>query len=243
MEAAATTVAIFAAKQYSTVALQFLTETLSNTFWKSTAPDKCKLIREEIKHIVPLSEIQVIHALTGTCVHLRERSPLIETLLTNLNDEAAKIHHELHLIRLAILEYEEPWTRRPYYGVFSFFSRSLDVSENISKIKEATTELRRNFNYINQWIQTGITLDRFNRQIEQEQKTCTSSITPSNEGIEGTTTLKAFSPKTIQQQQPAPFPKSQQCLSSIQISDPKMIDKMYQITRSPTVDATSMTMI
>lgn len=234
MQAAATSVALFVTKQYSTVALQYLVDSLSNTFWKSTAPDTCRLIREEVKRIVPLSEIQVIYALSASCSKLRERSPLIETLLTNLSEEAAKIHHELHLIRLAILEHEQPWSQRAYYGVFSWFGRSLNVKTNIATITDAAIELRRNFKSINEWVQTGITLEMYNRQItedskKEQQQQNNTTITNMNDP---TTTKDTQSVQLIHEQQ-GKWLMQPPVLSSIHISDPHMIDKMEEITRTP----------
>jgi len=259
MQAAATSVALFVTKQYSTVALQYLADTLSNTFWKSNTPDACRLIREEIKHIVPLSEIQVIYALTTNCAKLRERSVLIDTLLTNLNEEAAKIHHELHLIRLAVLDYQQPWSQRPYYGMFSWFSRSIDVSSNVNKIKEAAAELRRNFNGVNQWVQTGILLDSFNRCDTKERhlvdklSTNTTTTTTTQEGVIALPYstdhdhTRLASPQMLYEQQgkwfssaPSLSPANstidsiavREPLSSIVTTDPQMIDKMETITKN-----------
>jgi hypothetical protein len=248
MQAAATSVALFVTKQYSTVALQFLADTLSNTFWKSNTPDACRLIREEIKHIVPLSEIQVIYALSANCAQLRERSVLIDTLLTNLNEEAAKIHHELHLIRLAILDFQQPWSQRPYYGMFSWFSRSISVTANVDKIKEAAIELRRNFNSVNQWVQTGVLLDSFNRQLTAETKAANESKEKSSNTtlvVEGTCAEepRLSSPRILYEQQgkwltPPPSlitggVQTGEPISSIGSCDPQMIDKMHAITKGP----------
>jgi hypothetical protein len=223
-QTAATSIAVYVAKEYSSTALQFLKESLSSPFWKSNLPDACQVVREEVKQIVPVSEIQAIYALLQDCANLRGRSALIHTLLTNLNDEAAKIHHELHLIRLAILDYQEPMSRRPYYGLFSLFSHRLDVSSNLQRMKEASVELHRNFRGINEWIQTGIALDIYNRKVPHEIKTMktTESDTTLSQEIEGKTTISS------------PNHLNKFCLlSSLQTNDPNMIDKMSAITRLP----------
>jgi hypothetical protein len=247
MQAAATSVALFVTKQYSTVALQYLADTLSTTFWRSNAPDACRIIREDVKRIVPLSEIQLIYALSSNCAALRMRSPVIDVLLNNLNEEAAKIHHELHLIRLAILEYQQPWSQRPYYGFFSIFGRSICVSEQISRIKDAAAELKRNYHDINQWIQTGILLDSFNRQLEQKQTSTTQETTTQTLSTEKSQVEGAGDSIRLSHEQQGKWlvappleilqSKSKdhksEALSSIQISDPNMLDKMYAITKDP----------
>lgn len=185
-------------KDMSTVALDYLMKSIANKLnQQPTTTDHVqhakqvkqqkqhdigKRIREQANRLIPTVDILTVIAILNDCKHLRLQSTVINNILHAIFEQVCEIHFQVHIIYLELLEHEKSWTERPYYGLFSFFEKSIDVSNEMSRIQTSAACLQNHVVSLRKWLVPSIQLDAYNKHyIAQTSQTSQTMMVQYNE--------------------------------------------------------------
>lgn len=111
------------------------------TYFGTSQQSISQIVHQRLQKIIPTTKLGLIRPMMDDFVQLRAKSAIVDSLSESLSDSAHTIESEMHLIKLAVLEYESRY-------FFSKWWSPLDVEKHYINIQTASVYLEKTFDVL-----------------------------------------------------------------------------------------------